>query len=82
MAMTPDKTTKVVLVVIALGLWANAIPCLIRPVQAQPNHAAQPHYSDVLVPIRGDLSKIEDGFCSNSTICGRINERLDAVGRR
>lgn len=29
-----DKTTKILLGAIALGLWANAVPHIIRPAQA------------------------------------------------
>jgi hypothetical protein len=64
MAMTPDKTTKIILVIIALGLWANAIPHLVH------SAAAQPDYSDLLVRMNDNLSNIASGNCYNSKICG------------
>jgi hypothetical protein len=73
-AMT-DKTTKVLLALIALGLWANVMKPLFRPVLV----TAQDSTSSVLSSINSHLSTIEhdvhsladieDGTCRNSKIC-------------
>ena len=58
-----DRTTKVLLALIALGLWANAAVSTIRPAFAQSD------YSSELYSIMSDLGRIHRGSCSNDKIC-------------
>jgi hypothetical protein len=58
--MTMDRTTKVLLGLIAAGLWANVVAAQLRPAFAQ----------DVdLSTIEDDLHRIARGTCLNSKIC-------------
>lgn len=60
-----DRTSKVLLAIIALGLWANAGISFLRP-------AAAIAQIDELSRIRSDVSdltRIGRGSCSNSKIC-------------
>ncbi len=61
--MKVDKTTKLLLLMIALGLWLNAISPLlyVKKVSADTDSALQ--------GIADDISKISKGTCLNSTIC-------------
>jgi hypothetical protein len=67
--LTPmiDKTTKILLILIALGLWANAVLPLIRPhaVAAQSADSIENHLSE----IESDVHKIARGTCTNGKIC-------------
>jgi hypothetical protein len=58
-----DRTTKIILAFIALGLWLNALgPFLhVKTVSADDNAALQ--------SIADDMSKISRGLCLNSIIC-------------
>ena len=58
-----DRTTKVILAAIALGLWANAIIPLAR---ATPAQAQNDQY---LVSVQHDLHAIYYGICLNRKIC-------------
>ena len=78
-----DRTTKLLLLVIALGLWANAVMPLFRPMIVSAQDRAQQktlssiddHLSKVedhLDTIETDvhnLTDIDDGTCSNDKIC-------------
>jgi hypothetical protein len=55
-----DRTTKLILAVIAAGLWANA---LVRPLPA----AAQ---SGELNQIAIDIHNVAMGNCTNHVLCG------------
>jgi hypothetical protein len=61
--MKVDRTTKMLLLMIALGLWLNAIgPFLhVRKVSADTDTAVQ--------SIASDMNKISGGRCLNTTIC-------------
>ena len=69
-----DRTTKILLLAIAVGLWMNVASQWLRPVAV---HAAveQLRSSDLsdieryLRNIDGDLGRIQRGTCINSTIC-------------
>ena len=58
-----DQTTKILLALIALGLWANLAIPLLRPIVAAANKA------DELVDIANELSAISHSTCTNSKIC-------------
>lgn len=60
--MTTDRTTKALLLAIALGLWANVAGDWLKPVAVQ----AQ---SSELSSIESYVSRIARGSCSNSKIC-------------
>jgi hypothetical protein len=62
-----DTTTKIILVVIALGLWANVAIPLMKPV---PVRAFDDNDIGRLVrSMEGDLSRIQRGTCANGKIC-------------
>lgn len=66
-----DRTTKVLLGMIALGLWANVTTSLFHPLTA----AAQSHGQlDTLVTdvdaLRGFVENIAAGDCVNHKLCG------------
>lgn len=60
--MTTDRTTKALLLAVALGLWANVAGDWLKPVTVQ----AQ---SGELGAIQRDLRAIANGFCLNGKIC-------------
>jgi hypothetical protein len=62
-----DKTTKILLTVIALGLWANVAVPFIKPVRAK---AADVDDIERLVKsMESDLGRIQRGTCLNSKLC-------------
>lgn len=65
-----DRTTKILLAVIALGLWANAaIPLLLpRAAAAQDVSSLDAHLSRIDHDVH-NLADIEDGTCRNKKIC-------------
>ncbi len=70
-----DRTSKLLLAAIALGLWANAVIPLFRPhgVAAQDRTAhTLSSIDDHLATIEHDvhdLTDIGDGTCTNDAIC-------------
>ena len=73
--MMIDRTTKALLLAIAIGLWVNAAREMLRPV---PLEAVQgipdvwtelTHVYQQLANISIDLRRIQNGTCTNSTIC-------------
>jgi hypothetical protein len=74
--MEIDRTTKAILALIALGLWANAVPRLIHPAAAADNEYVTVSLGSIvssLSKIESSLSKIEIGGCFNSKICGGLS---------
>ena len=74
--MTTDRTTKVLLALIAMGLFLNAIVPFVQPavVQAQAPGiiAAQNRQTSLVIDrIHNELVRIANGSCSNDKICGR-----------
>jgi len=65
-----DRSTKLLLAVIALGLWANVISVWIGPVtvDAQTDFYLR-QINNGIQSIERDVSDISDGFCLNSEIC-------------
>lgn len=69
--MKVDRTTKILLLLITLGLWLNAAVTLIQPARTK----AELDYSDVLRKIESNTDKIAiatyEGVCvaRNSSIC-------------
>ena len=62
-----DRTTKAILIVIALGIWANFALRIADP----PQVAAQDFSTmeRLLRSIESDVDDIEDGTCTNKAIC-------------
>ena len=72
--MKIDRTTKVLLALIAMGLFLNAIVPLAQPptVQAQaPGIIAMQNRQTALVinRIHDELARISNGSCRNDKIC-------------
>lgn len=68
--MKSDRTTKVLLLLIALGLWVNALAPMFRPT---PVVAARPDLDDIEKEVRDiahDVHSIYNGICLNNKICG------------
>lgn len=67
-----DRTTKLLLLVIALGLWANVSIGLLRQQRASAQDSTLSNIDTSLIQIGHDvhsLADIEDGTCRNSKIC-------------
>jgi hypothetical protein len=67
-----DRTTKILLASIAIGLWVNVAVMLMRPVTAN----AQYETDHILKSMDGHLSqidlnigKLQGGSCSNGKLC-------------
>ena len=72
--MATDRTTKALLLAIALGLWANVAGDWLKPVrvQAQANRfEAPPGVTDnqFLREIEKGVTLIATGYCPNKKIC-------------
>jgi hypothetical protein len=63
---TIDRTTKAVLVTIALGLWVNIGVSILRPLPAV---AQSSEITSALQAIQHDLHAISVGLCLNDKIC-------------
>ena len=61
-----DKTTKLLMALIAVGLWLNAAMYLLRPA---PVRAQSPEIESLIKSIESDLGRIQRGTCSNDKIC-------------
>jgi hypothetical protein len=57
-----DKTAKILLAAIAIGLWVNIAVIVFRPVAANAQN-------DDLSGIATNVQKIENGTCTNLKIC-------------
>jgi hypothetical protein len=71
-----DRTTKLLLGLIALGLWANVTVTLFQPKAVAAQDRTLSSIDDHLSNIQSDLHKtwrnvddIGDGTCTNGTIC-------------
>jgi hypothetical protein len=58
-----DRTTKILLLLIAVGLWANVLIAQIRVAKADED------YSGFLTSIDRSLLSISGGICRNDKIC-------------
>jgi hypothetical protein len=58
-----DRTTKILLTLIASGLWANAVAPMMRPLPANAST------SDYLQNIDFNISRLEAGTCVNGKLC-------------
>jgi hypothetical protein len=67
-----DKTTKILLAVIALGLWANFAVAILRPSIAAAEDADLSNIESALSGIQADVSSLERiarGVCPNGRLC-------------
>ena len=64
--MKTDKITKLLLLMIALGLWVNALAPLFRPA---PVAAQNEELHDTLKNIAHDVHGLWSGTCINTKIC-------------
>ncbi|MEJ1157346.1 hypothetical protein [Prosthecomicrobium sp. N25] len=62
-----DRSTKLILIAIAAGLWANAAGQYIRPALAQGDNLNL--MIDPVVIMERTISSIARGLCSNPKIC-------------
>ena len=60
-----DRTTKLLLLAIAVGLWLNGLSPLLHPQGV----AAQGNTDRVLADIQNDFHRITIGECENRKIC-------------
>jgi hypothetical protein len=58
-----DRTVKVLLALIAAGLWANALMPLVKPTPAY----AQ--FGDPMLNVADSLQSIARGVCRNQKLC-------------
>jgi hypothetical protein len=63
--MKTDRTTKLLLAVIAAGLWLNVTAALIRPTPAKAQDAVESLIREMEIHLRW----IANGNCSNRKIC-------------
>jgi hypothetical protein len=64
-----DRTTKLLLATIALGLWANLAVFLFRPVVALAQRDDATMILSHVSTIEDELEQIQTGSCSNTKIC-------------
>jgi hypothetical protein len=69
-----DRTTKILLAAIALGLWANAAATIVKPASAQ-------GADNLLAGILGQLEQIQSGVAQMAESFGRI-ERGSCLNRK
>jgi hypothetical protein len=62
-----DRTTKLLLAAIALGLWANAASTVVKPSFAQSRLGNTIDYS--VETIARELVSISTGTCGNRKLC-------------
>jgi hypothetical protein len=65
--MKTDKTTKVILALIALGLWLNVVVPLFYPARVAAEDKKQMEQD--LHNIAHDVHALYSGVCLNSKIC-------------
>lgn len=56
-----DKPTKIILAILAAGIWLNAATALIRPALAQENPS--------LTLLQRDFRMLIQGGCANQKLC-------------
>jgi hypothetical protein len=63
-----DITTKLILAVIALGVWVNIFTSASPDRQAAVQEAVQ-HTDHIVGDIADNISRIADGVCRNNKLC-------------
>jgi hypothetical protein len=67
-----DRTTKILLASIALGLWANALIPLVQPISALAQYESDYILKSInahLANMDVNLDKLQKGSCSNGKLC-------------
>jgi len=64
-----DKTTKLLLLAIALGLWANALIPVVRPTVVGAQNSQLGSIDDHLDNIETAIVRIGRGTCTNGKLC-------------
>ena len=64
-----DRTTKILLAVIAAGLWTNIGVSVFRPVAAFGQSSELSDIASAVSSITLDLSDISVGKCGNKKLC-------------
>lgn len=67
-----DRTTKILLASIALGLWANLFVPLLRPITAFAQYESDYILRSIdarLAGIAVDIDKLQKGNCANGKLC-------------
>lgn len=66
-----DRTTKLLLAAIALGLWANPILnfASVSPARAEVQETILLSINNHLMDIRADIQSLSQGTCDNPTLC-------------
>jgi hypothetical protein len=67
LAPMTDRTSKILLLLIALGLWANVAVPLFRPASVKAEDLDD--IGKVMNSMAKDLHGIHNGICLNSKIC-------------
>ena len=64
---TLDRTTKALLLAIAVGLWANVLSGWLQPVSASAQGLSS--LESIATDIQSNVGRISRGTCTNSKIC-------------
>jgi len=67
-----DRTTKILLACIALGLWVNIFAPLLRPIAAFAQYETDYILKSIdarLASIDANIDKLQKGTCSNGRLC-------------
>jgi hypothetical protein len=67
-----DRTTKIILALIALGLWGNLVMPLIRPMVAVAQYETDHILRSIdarLSSIDANIDKLQKGSCPNGKLC-------------
>jgi hypothetical protein len=67
--MTTDRRTKVLLLAIAIGLWANVATQWLRPKALLAQNVALDRIDINVGRIASDVGAISTGLCLNRKIC-------------
>ena len=67
-----DRTTKILLAAIALGLWANLFGPVLRPITAFAQYESDHILRSIdarLASIDFNIDKLQKGSCANGKLC-------------
>jgi len=67
-----DRTTKILLVSIALGLWFNLFASVLRPMTAVAQYEGDYILRSIdahLAKIDSNIDKLQRGACANGKLC-------------
>jgi len=67
-----DRTTKILLAIIALGLWCNLFATVVRPMTAFAQYEGDYILRSIdahLAKIDANIDKLQKGACANGKLC-------------